>query len=92
MKNIVKERQIKKMLSYFQHMDFTDIIAFGNILGVQEVDDFAEYVTNILVAFEKVDAKKRVQLMKLAKDVVEANEEIDKTKAKTETEVSKEPT
>ena len=73
-----KERQIKKLLKYFSRMQFTDILAFGNILGVKEEDQFEEYVTNILEAFSKIPAAKRRSLLKLGKDVSEANEEFDK--------------
>ena len=73
-----KERQIKKLLKYFSRMQFTDILAFGNILGVKEEDQFEEYVTNILEAFSKMPAVKRRSLLKLGKDVSEANEEFDK--------------
>ena len=59
-------------------MQFTDILAFGNILGVKEEDQFEEYVTNILEAFSKMPAAKRRSLLKLGKDVSEANEEFDK--------------
>ena len=73
-----KERQIKKLLKYFSRMQFTDILAFGNILGVKEEDQFEEYVTNILEAFSKMPAAKRRSLLKLGKDVSEANEDSDK--------------
>ena len=58
-------------------MQFTDILAFGNILGVKEEDQFEEYVTNILEAFSKMPSTKRRSLLKLGKDVSEANEEFD---------------
>ena len=73
-----KERQIKKLLKYFSRMQFTDILAFGNILGVKEENQFEEYVTNILEAFSKMPSTKRRSLLKLGKDVSEANEEFDK--------------
>lgn len=73
-----KERQIKKLLKYFSRMQFTDILAFGNILGIKEEDQFDEYVTNILEAFSKMPSTKRRSLLKLGKDVSEANDEFDK--------------
>ena len=77
-KRMDKERQIKKLLKYFSKMQFTDILAFGNILGIKEEDQFEEYVTNILEAFSKMPSTKRRSLLKLGKDVSEANEEFDK--------------
>lgn len=64
------------MIQYFKNFQFTDLLAFGNILGVAEEDDFVEYVTKILDAFSKCDRKKRKSLLKLAKDVSKANDEM----------------
>ena len=70
--------QIEKLLQYFQEFQLLDILAFGNILGVEEIDPFEDYVTNICEAFAKENRKKRRQLLKLAKDTVGANRVIAK--------------
>ena len=44
----------------------------------QCLDALEEYVTNILEAFSKMPSTKRRSLLKLGKDVSEANEEFDK--------------
>lgn len=52
---------------------FTDILAFGNILEVQEKEDFQEFVEEIMVAFNQKPRNIRRQLLKLAKDVSKDN-------------------
>lgn len=79
------DKYIEKMLEYFQKMTFTDILGFGNILGVKEEEDFADYVTNILEAFSLQPRKKRKQLVKLAKEVAGANKDIEKIETTLET-------
>lgn len=69
------DKKIEKMLECFTKMSFVDILGFGNILGVEEVDDFTDYVTNILEAYSLQPRVKRKQLLKLAKDVAAANRE-----------------
>jgi hypothetical protein len=58
----------------------TDLLAFGNIVGVETVKDepFEDYITRILAEFGKVPRIRRRQLIKLAKDVVGANKDIEK--------------
>lgn len=68
-----KEKQIKILIEYFKEFQITDLLGFGNILGVEEEDDFADYCTNILVKFSEENRSKRRQLLKLAKDIVMAN-------------------
>lgn len=63
----------EKLLGEFQGLQFTDIIGFGRILDVEEEDDFDDFITNIIIAFCQQSRKKRKQLLKLAKDVKEAN-------------------
>lgn len=72
------DKYIVKMLEYFQKMTFTDILGFGNILGVKEEEDFADYVTNILETYSLQPRRKRKQLLQLAKDVAGANKDIKK--------------
>lgn len=76
------QKEIKKLLEFFTQLTFVDIMAFGNILNVKEVDPFEDYVTNIVDEFQKQSRVKRRQLMKLAKDVAKANRELEKEKGK----------
>ena len=76
------QKEIKKLLEFFTQLTFVDIMAFGNILNVKEVDPFEDYVTNIVDQFQKQTRIKRRQLMKLAKDVAKANRELEKEKEK----------
>lgn len=63
----------KKLIQLFTKFQFTDLLAFGRILGVEEKDDFVEYVTEIVEQFQLQDKKKQKDLLKLAKDVAAAN-------------------
>ena len=69
-------KQIKKLLEYFNQFELTDILAFGKILEVEEIEPFEDYITEICVAFSKQSARKRKQLLQLAEDVAGANKEI----------------
>lgn len=68
----------KELIRYMRDFQLTDLLGFGNILRVQEVDDFEEYVTNIVVSFSKEKRKKRKQLLQLAKDIAGNNRDYDK--------------
>lgn len=61
-------------------MEFTDILGFAAIVGteVQQDESFEDFVTNLVVDFDAMPRSKRKQLIKLAKDVVGANQDIKK--------------
>ena len=64
------------MLEYIDKLNFVDILGLGNILGVEEQEDFEEYVTDILYAYSNRNRKTKKQLLKLIKDVAGANREM----------------
>lgn len=68
-----QDKQIKRLLEYFKNFQFTDLLGFANILQVQEQDNFIDFVTDICDAFSKQPKGKRKELLKLAKDVSQAN-------------------
>lgn len=70
------EKQASQLLTYFQKFQVTDLIGFAQILGVEEVDNFIDFTTNILAAFWQENRIKRKQLLKLAKDIAAANSEL----------------
>lgn len=72
----------KKLIEYFKNFQLTDLLGFGSILGIKEEDNFENYVTNIVVAFSEQNRKKKRALLKLAKDISEANIDFDKNKDK----------
>ena len=72
----------KKLIEYFKNFQLTDLLGFGNILGVKENNNFEEYVTDIILAFLQQDRKKRKALLKLAKDINNNNLDFDKSKYK----------
>lgn len=61
-------------------MSFVDILGFANIIGTEIVkdEDFEDYVTRLIVDFQKLPRSKRRQLIKLAADVAGANQDIKK--------------
>ena len=65
-----------KLLENFRSLQYTDIIGFGNILSVKEEDDFDDYLTSIIVAYMKQPKSKRKALLKLSKQLVQANKEM----------------
>ena len=71
--NLDQNRQIKRLLKYFESFQFTDLLGFAKILEVEEQEDFVEFIVNIIDSFQKQDKKKRKELIKLAKDVSEFN-------------------
>ena len=71
--NLDQNRQIKRLLKYFESFQFTDLLGFAKILEVEEQEDFVEFIVNIIDSFQKQDKKKQKELIKLAKDVSEFN-------------------
>ena len=71
--NLDQNREIKRLLKYFESFQFTDLLGFAKILEVEEQEDVVEFIVNIVDSFQKQDKKKRKELIKLAKDVSEFN-------------------
>lgn len=61
-------------------MSFVDILGFANIVGteIMKDEDFEDYIARLIVDFQKLPRSKRRQLIKLAADVVGANQDIKK--------------
>lgn len=70
----------KKLIKYIKKFQLIDLLGFGNILQVEETNDFESYLTNIIIAFLQQKRKKRKQLLKLAEDIAANNEDYDKEK------------
>lgn len=70
------QKRTKEFLELIKTFQFTDLLAFAQILGVQEEDNFVNFTTNILVQFNSQNRLKRKQLLKLARDVSKANKEL----------------
>lgn len=75
--NLKKE---KELLNYMNQMEFTDILGLAAIIGteIKQDESFEDFITNLIVDFDKLPRTRRRQLLKLAKDVAEANQDIKK--------------
>lgn len=70
------DRYSRKLIELFRNCQYTDIIGIGNILGVQEQNEFDDYLTEIIVQYRQVERSKQKALLKLVKDIVKANKEM----------------
>lgn len=67
----------KELINYIKEFQLIDLIGFGRILGVEEEDNFEDYLTNIVIAFLNQKRRKRKQLLQLAKDIAGNNKDYD---------------
>lgn len=63
----------EQLVNYFKDFSLTDLLGFANILGVQEKDDFVEFVTDIVEKYGQMGRRDRRELLKLAKDISKEN-------------------
>lgn len=70
----------KKLVKCFKDFQLVDLLGFAAVLGVKEKEDFVEFVTDIVEAYSKKSFKKKISLLKLAKDVAGNNKNYDKGK------------
>lgn len=68
----------EKLINCFKEFQLIDLLGFGTLLKVQEINNFDEYVMRIVQAFSKEKRKKRKQLLQLAQDIVGNNREYDR--------------
>lgn len=64
-----EEKKVLEFLEGLKGLKLLDVLAIGNILGVEEIDPFEDYVTELAAAFLKKPRKERRELLKLQKDV-----------------------
>lgn len=70
------DRYSRQLLETFRKCQYTDILGIGNILGIDDNQDFDDYITDIIIAYQREPRSKRKALLKLVKDVAAANEEM----------------
>lgn len=51
-------------------MNFVEVMGFANLLGVEEEEEFEDYLTNILAAFSDLPRRDKRKIFKLAKQVI----------------------
>ena len=70
MKNNGELKQIEKLLDCFKEMNFVEILGFGRLVGIEEKDEFEEYMQDLCVAYSEQPRTERRRLLKLAKQVI----------------------
>lgn len=69
------KKRTKAFLDILPEFEFTDLLAFGKILEVEEQDKIEDFVAEILVSFNQKSRTARRKLLQLAKDVARANKD-----------------
>ena len=77
-----EEKKAVEFLREISKLELLDLLAIGNILEVEEIDPFEDYVTKIVENYLKKSRKIQRELLKLAKDVQKDNKAIQKEKEK----------
>lgn len=72
------QKRTKEFLAMFKDLQFTDVLAFGKLLKVEEKEPIEDYVTDIMVAFNELPRGQRRKIIKLCKEVSAANRTIKK--------------
>ena len=70
------DRYSTKLLEHMRNFQLTDMIAIGNIVGAEEKEDFDDFLTDVIIKFQELPRNKRKELVKLAKQVSKANDEM----------------
>ena len=70
----------KKLIEYIKDFQLVDLFGFARIVGVQEQEDFEDYVTEVIMKYLELPRKDRRNLLKIAKQVSENNREYDRLK------------
>ena len=55
------------IISYFQYFQITDLLAFGKLLGVEEQEDFEDYLTEITLKYTELSKRDKDKYLKLVK-------------------------
>ena len=77
-----EEKKAVEFLKEISKLELLDLLAIGNILEVEEIDPFEDYVTEIVGSYLKKSRKIQRELLKLAKDDQKDNKAIQKEKEK----------
>ena len=77
-----EEKKAVEFLREISKLELLDLLAIGNILEVEEIDPFEDYVTEIVGNYLKKSRKIQRELLKLARDVQKDNKAIQKEKEK----------
>lgn len=67
----------KKLLNCLATFDVLDLLGFARIVGVEEQDDFEQYIIDIVQKFTSFPKDKKKELLRLAQDVSGWNKSVD---------------
>ncbi len=77
-----KMKAEEQLINIVKKLDFSDLIGLGNVLGVKEEDEFVDYVVSVVEAFSQRNRRDKRKLLKMMRDVANANDDIDRSEAK----------
>lgn len=69
------KRGTETFLGMVGKMTVLDLIGFGQFLGVEEKENFEDYVADLVVAFNELGRKQRREILKYAKKICAANKD-----------------
>ena len=71
----------RKLIKYITNFQLSDLLGFARIVGAnQKIEDFEDFVTEVIIKFLELPKKDRKNLLKIAKQVSENNLEYDELK------------
>ena len=70
------DRRSRKLLETFRECQYSDIIGVGNILGVNDNQEFDDYLTDIVIKFQELNRATQKGMLKMIQDVAKANKEM----------------
>lgn len=73
-------RESEQLVKTMRDFSLSDFLGVARIVGAEEQENFEDYLTNIVIEFEKLPKKKQKQLVKMCKDVAKANKELMRSK------------
>lgn len=72
-------RQLKtnslKLLELFHDLSYLDLLGIGYLLKVKEQEDFDDYLTQIIIAFEDLSEEEQNKIVELTENVAAANKD-----------------
>ena len=71
-----KISQEEQLMNYFTKFKPLDLLGFAAVLKVDQNSDFEEFIVSMVEKFSSFDRRHRKQLLRLARDVARANQDL----------------